>query len=682
MGTTYIPEAVGSGVQTTSTLNDNFTNIQTALAASLSRNGTSPNAMAADLDMDSNDILNAASISTVNLTLNGQTVAPTALSTTPIPDQTGNAGKILTTNGSAIAWDNSSPTLDLRYGTTFITVAAMVAASPVSIDGVIVIPVVGMVLHVVDYATGSNSGFLTGTVVAAATGTPDGGSFINLNNGLQWKQNFKKGEREFAQFGVVADGIVDDTVAVKACIAATEAIGGRAIASLGDIRLTSTVNIVTPIEIVGIYPQPYIGGVGVRGKGSWFHFDHTGVGFNIDGPAIMGTVFLDKFGTFRTQPTPAPAWVPTDHDFDIVFNDTDLVIGDLMLYNPTKGIKGTNGNAGRLTIGRLRGQPLNKGIDLDQQFDAPNIGQIHFWPFWQDNSNVHDYTLLNLDALFFKRVDNPFIRSIFTIFARAGLRISEAANGTTNKFRIDNADFDGGNFGIWIDSTSISGTRGQIGNLSIQGKTDFVGSKGVFFEGTNAQVDISNLDIRFSDQNGIRINGTTNLLRISQLVNENFNRSGSSFPAVEVSAGSTVRITGMPSISGDGGTGGRYGGAGLIYVDEWRDFTPTITSTSGTITTLGTVTGRFKRHNNTLDFEVDLAITTNGTGSGAVRATLPDTITTQAHVAVGRETLAGGKQLSGTLFPATAQCDLRNFDNSYPGSDGSRLVVSGSYRIA
>jgi len=54
---------VASGYQSTTTINDNFQNLRNGFDNTLSLDGSSPNAMQADLDMNSNDILNVNSIS-------------------------------------------------------------------------------------------------------------------------------------------------------------------------------------------------------------------------------------------------------------------------------------------------------------------------------------------------------------------------------------------------------------------------------------------------------------------------------------------------------------------------------------------------------------------------------------------------------------------------------------------
>lgn len=74
MGKLFTPQDVSSGFNTTNSLNTNFDNIETALDRTLSRYGETPNAMAVDLDMDNNDILNAGTISCDNLLIDGLTI--------------------------------------------------------------------------------------------------------------------------------------------------------------------------------------------------------------------------------------------------------------------------------------------------------------------------------------------------------------------------------------------------------------------------------------------------------------------------------------------------------------------------------------------------------------------------------------------------------------------------------
>lgn len=53
---------VATGYQATDTINDNFTNVRNAFDNTLSLDGSVPNAMEADLDMNGNDIINASGL--------------------------------------------------------------------------------------------------------------------------------------------------------------------------------------------------------------------------------------------------------------------------------------------------------------------------------------------------------------------------------------------------------------------------------------------------------------------------------------------------------------------------------------------------------------------------------------------------------------------------------------------
>lgn len=59
----------------TDALNDNFAAIETALENTLSRDGTLPNEMEGNLDMNGNEVLNAGAIRTQQLFLNGAAVS-------------------------------------------------------------------------------------------------------------------------------------------------------------------------------------------------------------------------------------------------------------------------------------------------------------------------------------------------------------------------------------------------------------------------------------------------------------------------------------------------------------------------------------------------------------------------------------------------------------------------------
>lgn len=67
----FTKQNISSGYATVDNLNENFSNLETFSDTCLSRDGTSPNAMEATLDMNSNDIINVNKIDANGFTSGG-----------------------------------------------------------------------------------------------------------------------------------------------------------------------------------------------------------------------------------------------------------------------------------------------------------------------------------------------------------------------------------------------------------------------------------------------------------------------------------------------------------------------------------------------------------------------------------------------------------------------------------
>lgn len=116
------------------------------------------------------------------------------------------------------------------------------------------------------------------------------------------------------------------------------------------------------------------------------------------------------------------------------------------------------------------------------------------------------------------------------------------------------------------------------------------------------------------------------------------------------------------------------------YESAWTAWVPTVTAGSGTFTTLGTITARYKQIGKTVFFYIAIPITTNGTAASSVRATLPATAAnTVAQTANGRETTSTGKALSSFIAANTTTLQTTFFDGTYPGADGATISISGHY---
>lgn len=105
----------------------------------------------------------------------------------------------------------------------------------------------------------------------------------------------------------------------------------------------------------------------------------------------------------------------------------------------------------------------------------------------------------------------------------------------------------------------------------------------------------------------------------------------------------------------------------------WTSYTPTVTASSGTFTTVS-ATGRWKSIGKTVFVKIAITITTVGTASGIVAATLPNT-SADAYNFSGNS--GSGFQL--TVNTVSNQAYFTKYDGTSVISAGATLYGSGVY---
>jgi hypothetical protein len=116
----------------------------------------------------------------------------------------------------------------------FDTVALMVADADLAI---------GNIVNTAGYISTGDGGDNSYEIVAGGTGTDDGGSFIDLNNGNQAKALFPDGFK-FEQWGVDVTGVIESSTKAQAAI---DYVAG--LASDGSLSWLGTISINTPLQL-------------------------------------------------------------------------------------------------------------------------------------------------------------------------------------------------------------------------------------------------------------------------------------------------------------------------------------------------------------------------------------------------------------------------------------------------
>lgn len=427
----------------------------------------------------------------------------------------------------------------------------------------------GAVIVLGYYLSGDGGGGTYNLDPLDTTSVDNGGTVIVGADGGRWKL-VHDGKVSIKQFGAKGDwdGVVgaDDTSAIQACV--VSGVRDIYVPSLPiglSYQLTSPVIISTEVTIHGAGCSLFRSAQGTRGPGSWFHVNHLGAGFvvaSVGGEDARTGCTVKGIGTFRSQGSVTSGWEPVAADYDFKVLNFDCLLEDISLFNPTRGVFHDQGNAGRLTIRRMRGQPLVEGVRVANTYDVFRAEDIHFWPFWSDSSEVRAYTLNNRTDIILERCDNPVINNFFSIFSAVGVRFGATVNGATSKCRISDMDVDiFGQSAIVVESSATS-VSAQISNFVCQG-ADGYQTTGVYVAGNSAKIDVSNFYATSLYRSGVEVVSTGCSIILDGCRISNWNNEIAAYPAIYAAANNRVVISSLPETD-DGENGKPYGGGAVF----------------------------------------------------------------------------------------------------------------------
>lgn len=596
---------VGSLANTTSAravINNNSQKIEDAFTNTVSRDGSAPNQMEADFDLNDHYLLNVADPVNEADGVNLRSVRPlveafasqiveTAVFGTQVVDP-------FTATVGQTVFALSQPPGSIENVSVFVDGVALRPALDFTISGAtlqvltLVTPLAGGEEVMIRYSRSLPSGV---TQAQAVTYTPPstgvGGTVkdyldslydTGANKGATLVKMIHSGTGAVARdlqtvlremplsvkgYGAVGNGVADDTTAFVNAIAAAVAGNRQILIPAGTYRLTATVQVPAGVMLVGEGAQPYIapnGTTAVPGLGSWLHFDHSGIGIQFVGStAASAASVLRSVGTMRTHAAPGGGWAATVYDYDIDVQGVETFVDDVVLLNPYKGVRIINSGYGRLWLNRVRGQAFNEFINLEQSYDTCRVTNCHQWPYWSQHSAVTAYQQTNLKAYRVARSDTTILSGCFSIYQNVGLEVYGTVNGTAYRLRVTDCEFDHTTYGVRVLSSADDASI-LFSGLGSFGATGSTTSRGVWIESTNSRYSFVNTDVSLFGLDGIRVDGTNNILQMSNTRVRYYDQAAAGAAAYEVAATNLMEFADRPYVT-NSGSGPMFGAVANVY---------------------------------------------------------------------------------------------------------------------
>ena len=243
-------------------------------------------------------------------------------------------------------------------------------------------------------------------------------------------------------FGALGDGTTDDTAAFRAALEAAAARPGTVVSvPIGNYLIASSLTIPAFTTLEGVWRSPTAWSAR---KGSTLLATY-GKG-DEDGPPFMAlhaNATVKGITVFHPDQDPGNP-VPYPWTIGAAGGDNVAII-DVLLVNPYQGVDLGRAPAGRHYVRNLYGQPLRRGMFIDQIYDVGRVENVHFWPFWtwDQESGIREWLAENGEAFIIGRTDWQYMANTFCFGYRIGYRFVRTPHGTAN-----------GNFlGIGADAT-------------------------------------------------------------------------------------------------------------------------------------------------------------------------------------------------------------------------------------
>jgi len=238
-------------------------------------------------------------------------------------------------------------------------------------------------------------------------------------------------------FGAKGDGKTDDTAAFQRALeAAAKAGGGTVDAPRGNYFFAGHLNVPNAVTLSGIW-QSVPAHNGLRNPGlpkptddgtTFLVTENAG---NEDGPPF---ITLNNNSTLKGvvlfYPEQNRADAPKPYPWAIAMRGKNPAVLQVELLNPYNGIDASRNE--RHLIRDVQGQPLRRGIYVDDIYDIGRIENVHFNPWWSMESKLFAWQQEHGEAFIFGRSDWQYVFNTFCFGYNVGYKFIKTRAGLCN----------------------------------------------------------------------------------------------------------------------------------------------------------------------------------------------------------------------------------------------------------
>jgi hypothetical protein len=238
-------------------------------------------------------------------------------------------------------------------------------------------------------------------------------------------------------FGAAGDGTTDDTAAFqKALDAARQAGGGVVYAPRGNYFFAGHLDVPSAVTLKGVW-ESVPSHVGLRNQGAPKPTD--------DGTTFLvtenegkedGTAFITLHdnstlkGVVLYYPKQDTDAEPKAYPWAIAMRGKNPAVLAVELLNPYNGIDAAHNE--RHLIRDVSGQPLRRGIFVDDIYDIGRIENVHFNPWWSMKPVLFKWQQEHGEAFIFGRSDWQYVFNTFCFGYQTGYHFIQTKVGVCN----------------------------------------------------------------------------------------------------------------------------------------------------------------------------------------------------------------------------------------------------------